>query len=130
MKSAAYAVSGAEVADAASSAASESPAVRAACSGAAESAAVGVTGAVVAVVAAADDPVGLGVVLGSTEPLGDGPGDAVALDDVVGVGAGSASALVAGAPTSATATSRVPARRSSAPRAVVGVDIRASLSGS
>jgi hypothetical protein len=81
-------------------------------------------------VAAADDPVGLGVVLGSAEVLGDGLGDAVALDDVVGVGAGSASALVAGAPTSATASNRVPARRSSAARVVVMVDIRASLSGS
>ena len=43
---------------------------------------------------------------------------------------GSAKALVAGALTSAAATSRVPARRSRAPRGVVGVDIGAFLSGS
>ena len=55
-----------------------------------------------------------------------------ALADAVGPASvvGSANALVAGAPTRAAATSRVPARRSRAPRVVVGVDIGAFLSGS
>ena len=61
-----------------------------------------------------------------------GLGDADAVTDAVGTASvvGSAKALVAGAPTSAAATSRVPARRSRAPRGVVGVDIGAFLSGS
>ena len=45
----------------------------------------------------------------------------------LGPAVGSASAALVGAPTSTAATSRVPARRNSAPRAVVGVDIGAFL---
>src|SRR6478735_4606300 len=64
--------------------------------------------------------------------LGDAEEDAVGLASALGLTAGlavgSANALVAGAPTRAAATSRVPARRSRAPRAVVRVDIGASLS--
>ena len=68
------------------------------------------------------------------EPVGLGDGDAVTdadvVPDAVGLGSAvvSASALVAGAPTRAADRSRVPARRSRAPRAVVGVDIGAFLS--
>jgi hypothetical protein len=73
-------------------------------------------------------PDAVAVGLGDAEADAVGPASAVGL--VVGLGVGSANALVAGAPTSAAATSRVPARRNRAPRAVVGVDIGASLSGS
>ena len=68
----------------------------------------------------------------SVDPVAVGLGDADAVTDAVGTASvvGSAKALVAGAPTSAAATSRVPARRSRAPRGVVGVDIGAFLSGS
>jgi hypothetical protein len=51
--------------------------------------------------------------------------DAVGLASGVGPAVGSARATVAGPATSAAATSRVPARRSRTPRAVVGVDIGA-----
>ena len=73
-----------------------------------------------------------GVVVGVGDPVMVGLGDADAVTDAVGTASvvGSAKALVAGAPTSAAATSRVPARRSRAPRGVVGVDIGAFLSGS
>ena len=65
---------------------------------------------------------GLAVGLGSADVAGaDGR---LAVDAVArrasAVSVGSANALAAGPPTSAAATSRVPARRSSAPRAVVG----------
>jgi hypothetical protein len=84
------------------------------------------------------DPVVDGLVVGVASPdavalgLGDAEADAVGLALAVSVGlaVGSANALVAGPPTSAAATSRVPARRNRAPRAVVGVDIGAFLSGS
>jgi hypothetical protein len=85
------------------------------------------------VVVGVDVVVGADVaVLGAAEPLADGPGVAVVLDDVGGLGStgDSPSALVADAPTSVTVASRVPARRSSAGRVGAVVDIRASLSGS
>ena len=74
-----------------------------------------------------------GVVLVGPGPpvvVADAVGPASAVGLVVGLAVGSANALVAGPPTSAAATSRVPARRNRAPRAVVGVDIGAFLSGS
>ncbi len=82
------------------------------------------------------DVVADGLVVGVGSPvavalgLGDADEDAVGLAAAVGLTVGSANALVAGAPTRAAATSRVPARRSRVPRAVVGVDIGAFLSGS
>ena len=87
-------------------------------------------GVVVGAVAVGDvEADGVGEVLGSTEPVGDGVADAVvvAVVDVVGVGSalGSASALVQGAATSAAAASRVPTSRNRA--AGVVVDIGAFL---
>jgi hypothetical protein len=84
------------------------------------------------------DVVADGLVVGAGSPvavalgLGDAEEDAVGLASelglTVGPAVGSANALVAEAPTRVAATSRVPARRSRAPRAVVRVDIGASLS--
>ncbi len=83
---------------------------------------------------AGDDGSGAGVASLEVvaEPVGLGDADAVTggevvVPDAVGLGSGvvSASALVAGPPTRAAARSRVPERRSRAPRAVVGVDIGA-----
>jgi hypothetical protein len=99
-----------------------------------------VLGDVLGVGEALGDVVAVGLVVGVG--LGSLDGEVVEVGDPVAVGLGdadavgpasvlgSARALVAGAPTSATAMSRVPARRSRAPRGVVGVDIGAFLSGS
>jgi len=73
-------------------------------------------------------PVAVAVALGLGDAEEDAVGLASALGLTAGLAVGSANALVAGAPTRAAATSRVPARRSRAPRAVVRVDIGASLS--
>ena len=73
---------------------------------------------------------GAGVGEADADAEADAVGLASAVGLTVGLAVGSANALVAGAPTRAAATSRVPARRSRAPRAVVGVDIGAFLSGS
>jgi hypothetical protein len=71
--------------------------------------------------------VGLASAEGLTSGVAVTVTDAVGLAGAVGPAVGSASAALVGAPTSAAATSRVPARRNSAPRAVVGVDIGAFL---
>ena len=83
------------------------------------------------VVGAGTDGEGVGVDgagLGSAGALDEGAADAVAVG--VAGSVGSANALAAGAPASVAATSRVPARRSSAPRVVVVTVMCASPSGS